>query len=379
MSTYDAVVIGGGQAGLAAAHQLRAAGVEHLVLEASDQVGGSWPQYYDSLTLFSPARYCALPGLPMSGDQDRYPARDEVVDYLRSYAQHFDLHVRLRARVASTIWEHDAVTITLTGGERLRTRAVIAASGGFGQPHVPSLAGISSYRGEVLHVAGYRRADDYAGKRVVVVGAGNSGVQVAVELAEVADVTLATREPIRFRNQTPLGRDIHWWLKWTLDRLPVHASGAKTTPVLDTGRYRAAVEAGRPDRRDMFRRLTSDGVIWSDGVEEHVDAVLLATGYRPSLGYLPAAAFDENGWPAHRRGVSTTLPQLGYVGLPGQRSIASATLRGVGPDAARVVRALVRRGGVHSPEAASTNAQTAVVAANRAQPLGRKHSGRSTP
>ena len=359
MSTYDVIVIGGGQAGLAAAHHLRGAGVEYVVLEASDQVGGSWPQYYDSLTLFSPARYCALPGLPMSGDQDRYPARDEVVAYLRSYAQHFRLHVRTSTRVASTIWENDAVTITLTGGGQLRARAVIAATGGFGLPHVPSLDGMSSYRGEVLHVAGYRGPEGFADKRVIVVGAGNSGVQVAVELAEVADVSLATRVPIRFRNQTPLGRDIHWWLKWTLDRLPVQARGAKSTPVLDTGRYRAAIDAGRPDRREMFQRLTSDGVVWSDGVEEHVNAVILATGYRPNLGYLPEAAFDENGWPAHRRGVSTTLPQLGYVGLPGQRSIASATLRGVGPDAARVVRALVGPGGVKALAAASPPAQSA--------------------
>ena len=347
MSTYDVIVIGGGQAGLAAAHHLRAAGVDYVVLEASDEVGGSWPQYYDSLTLFSPARYCALPGLPMAGDQRRYPARDEVVDYLRSYAQHFDLRVRTGARVASAVWDGDAVTVTLMDGERLRTHAVVAATGGFGMPHVPSLDGIGSYRGEVLHVAGYRRPDGYAGKRVVVVGAGNSGVQVAVELAEVAEVTLATRTPIRFRNQTPLGRDVHWWLRWTLDRLPLQASGAKSTPVLDTGRYRAAIEAGRPDRRALFRRLTSDGVVWSDGIEEHVDAVILATGYRPNLGYLPDAALDESGWPAHRHGVSTTVPRLGYVGLPGQRGIASATLRGVGPDAARVVRALIERRGVH--------------------------------
>ena len=341
MNTYDVIVIGGGPAGLAAAHRLKEAGLSHVVLEASDQVGGSWPRYYDSLTLFSPARYCALPGLPLEGDQDRYPTRDEIVDYLRRYAEHFGIDVRTGALVATVDWRGADHVVRLDSGDELHARAVIAATGGFGRPSIPAIEGMDCFGGRLLHVAEYRSPESFSGQRVIVVGAGNSAVQVAVELADVADVTLATRAPVRFKKQAPLGRDIHWWLDRTgIDRLPLGRKVNKTTPVLDTGRYQQALAAGRPPRQPMFDRLTPVGVGWPNGLEEPVDSVIFATGYVPNLGYLPAEAFGPDGWPLHRGGVSTAVPSLGYVGLPGQRGIASATLRGVGPDAARVVERL---------------------------------------
>ena len=178
---------------------------------------------------------------------------------------------------------------------------------------------------------------------MIVVGGGNSAVQIAAELAEVADVTLATRSPLRFRPQRPLGRDVHWWLTVTkLDTAPLGGLlGGRTTPVLDDGRYRAALAAGRPDHRPLFDRLTPEAVVWEDGRREPVDAVVLATGYRPGLSYLAGTgALDADGQPLHRRGVSTTVPGVGYVGLEHQRSLASATVRGVGDDAARVIARL---------------------------------------
>ena len=344
MNSYDVVVIGGGQAGLASAHHLQEAGLSHIILEAGDQVGGSWPHYYDSLTLFSPARYCALPGLGLEGDPDRYPSRDEIVEYLRRYADHFGFAVRTGARVAAVDWRATDHVVRLDTGEELHARAVIAATGGFGRPSIPAIDGMDRFGGRVLHVAEYRTPEPFAGQRVIVVGAGNSAVQVAAELAGVADVTLATRAPVRFKKQAPLGRDIHWWLDRTgIDRLPLGRKVNKTTPVLDTGRYQHALAAGRPDRQPMFDRLTPAGVNWPNGVEEPVDSIIFATGYVPDLGYLPVDAFGPDGWPLHRGGVSTAMPTLGYVGLPGQRGIASATLRGVGPDAGRVVAELGRR------------------------------------
>ena len=345
MSEYDVLVIGAGQAGLATAHALRSTGLSHLVLEAGEQVGGSWPLFYDSLSLFSPARFCALPGLAMPGDPGRYPTRDEAVVYLRSYAEHFGVPVRTGARVASVRAPgSDGFVVGLVGGETLRARAVVAATGGFGAPYVPTLPGMSRYGGELLHVSAYRRPDGFAGRRVVVVGAGNSAVQVAHELSAVARVSLATRAPLGLRRQRPLGVDLHYWVAWSgLDRLPLGRRAGGAVGVLDDGTYAAAVAAGRPDRRPMFSALTPEGVRWDDGTTEPVDTVILATGYRPDVGYLPQVALAADGWPEHHRGVSTTVPGLGFVGLPGQTGIASATLRGVGPDARRVVRHLARR------------------------------------
>lgn len=340
VAAVDVAVVGAGQAGLAAGRALQQTGLDFLIVEAGSDVGGSWPDYYDSLRLFSPARFSALPGRALPGDPARYPTRDDIIAYLRAYAQAFALPIRTHARVADVVRNGSRFRVEILDGPSVAARAVIAASGGLGLPHVPRLSGRADYTGRLIHAASYRRPESFAGQRVVVVGGGNSAVQIAVELAEIATVTVATRQPIRFVPQTPLGVDVHYWTRWLgLELLPLgRASGAG---VLDTGRYAAAVAAGRPDRRPMFTHLTSTGVAWADGTVEAVDAIILATGYRTDLRYLTGlGALDINGRPVHCRGISLTVPRLGYVGVPGQTGFASATVRGVGGDARRVVRRL---------------------------------------
>jgi putative flavoprotein involved in K+ transport len=338
----EVAVIGAGQAGLAAGRALQQVGLSPLILEAADRAGGSWPRYYDSLTLFSPARFSALPGLRLPGPQRRYPTRDELAGYLQRYAEEFALPVRTGTRVDQAHWDGHRFAVDLGGGGTLTAEAVVAASGWFGAPVVPDLPGATGYTGRLLHAATYRRPDEFAGQRVVVVGAGNSAVQIAVELAAGAQVSLATRAPVRFVRQAPLGVDLHCWTRWSgLEALPLGRRAASLVGVLDDGRYAAAVAAGRPDRRPMFTRLTPTGVVWADGTAEDVDAVILATGYRPALNYLTGTgALNPDGWPVHCRGISLTVPRLGYVGLPGQTGFASATVRGVGGDARRVARQL---------------------------------------
>jgi len=287
-----------------------------------------------------------LPGRP-----NRYPTRDEITDYLRDYAVRFDLPVQIDSRVLDAAWDRQAFHLDLAGADRLTARGLVAASGGFGRPHVPDLPGLAEFTGTLLHAAHYRRPNQFAGQRVVVVGAGNTAVQVAVELAQVATVTVASRHPIRFQSQRPLGLDVHYWARWSgLEALsPGRSDGARSIMVLDDGRYSAAFAAGRLDRRPMFDRLTPDGVVWADGTAEPVEAVILATGYRPDVDYLAGlGALNADGWPIHCRGRSLTVPRLGYVGLPGQTGPASATVRGSGHDARRITGWL-RRGLAHDP------------------------------
>jgi putative flavoprotein involved in K+ transport len=247
MEHIDVAVIGGGQSGLAAAHALLHRGLRPVVLEASDRAAGSWPRYYDSLTLFSPARYSSLPGMPFPGaDRDRYPHRDEVVAYLTAYAGRLDADIRTDCRVTAVRRTDGAFTVELEGGDRLSARAVVAASGTFGRPHRPALPGLEEFEGQVLHAADYRSPAPFTGRRVVVVGAGNSAVQIAVELAKTARVTLATRAPVKFAAQRILGRDLHFWTKHTgLDAAPLGRllSRPPAQPVLDDGL------PGRPGRR----------------------------------------------------------------------------------------------------------------------------------
>ncbi|MDA1358627.1 NAD(P)-binding domain-containing protein [Glycomyces luteolus] len=344
MDLIDTLVIGAGQSGLAAAYALRKHGISPVVLEAGDAPTGAWPKYYQSLTLFSPARYSALPGMPFPGDPDRYPHRDEVTDYLAAYAERLDADIRTDHCVRALEHHHGIFIAHLADGRRLHARTVVAATGGFTNPHRPALPGLDRFTGTVLHAADYQRPEPFAGQRVLVVGGGNSAVQIATELAEAARVTVTTRGKLRFAPQRPLGRDLHFWYTVTgLDTAPVGRllTHPPTVPVLDTGRYRTAIAAGRPDHRPMFTSLGADHVNWSDGADEHVDAVILATGYRPALDYLSGLdVLDDQGRPRRKGGHASTLTGLAFVGLEWQRSLSSASIRGVGLDAARIARPL---------------------------------------
>ncbi len=344
MNDHDAIIIGGGQAGLAAAYALRTGGLKPVILEAGAEPVGSWPRYYDSLTLFSPARYSSLPGVPFPGDPEHYPHRDEVVDYLRSYASCLDSEIRTGHRVDAVTHDNGAFIVHAAGEAALTAPIVIAASGGFSRPHRPALPGLDSFTGQVLHSSDYRDPEPLAGQRVIVVGAGNSAVQIAAELAGHAHVTLATRAPVKFAPQRPFGKDVHFWSAAVgFDHLPIGHLLKKplTSPVNDPGIYRTAIHKGQPDQRRMFTTIDGDTVHWPDGTRETVDTILLATGFKPGLSYLDTlGALDPDGHPLQSRGLSTSHPGLGYVGLEWQRSFASATLRGVGRDAHYVLRKL---------------------------------------
>ncbi|MDT0300643.1 flavin-containing monooxygenase [Streptomonospora wellingtoniae] len=346
MSTPDdtVIIVGGGQSGLAAARAARDAGLRPLVLEAGERPVGSWPHYYDSLTLFSPARHSAIPGAPFPGDPDRYPHRDEVAAYLERYAAGLDVEIRTNTSVEAVEADGSGFAVRTADGRTLAAAGVVAAGGSFTSPHVPELPGQEDFSGELLHVADYRNPKPYAGKRVVVVGGGNSAVQVAYELSPEASVTLATRAPVRFLQQRHNGRDLHDWLVDTgFDRLPpewlIHYVGG--TLVMETGDYENALNSGRMDRREMFTAFDGDGVVWADGAREPVDAVVFATGYRPALDYLrPLGALNAAGAPLHTGGISATHPGLAYAGLEFQRSFSSNTLRGVHRDAEHVIAPL---------------------------------------
>ena len=341
----DALVIGAGSAGLAAAYWLQRQGLRFTVLDAGRSPSGAWPAYYSSLTLFTPARHSSLPGLPFPGPSDHYPSRDEMAAYLRAYAGHLALPVERDADVIRVQSQVGGFEVTAQDGRWWSARTVVAATGTFRRPHRPTLPGDAHYQGQVLHASSYRHPEPFTGQRIVVVGAGNSGAQIAAELGRVARVTLASRRPVRLFPHRPLGRDLTDWLTWSgVESLPIGAFGRvpDVQPVIAVPGLRAALRRGNPDVRPMFTALTCDGVRWPDGAAETVDTVILATGYGWNGSYLPAAALGSDGEPRQRLGISTALPGLYFVGLPGQRTVASGTVRAAGPDARAVVCHLAR-------------------------------------
>ncbi|HLS63226.1 MAG TPA: NAD(P)/FAD-dependent oxidoreductase, partial [Ruania sp.] len=247
MSRTRLLVVGGGQSGLAAARAGRDRGWEPVVLEAGAEPVGSWPAYYDSLRLFSSRQFSSFPGYEFPGPAHDYPARDEVVEYLRGYASWLGVDIRTRSPVADvTVDGAGAFTAHLTDGDPVCGDVLIAASGSFANPYIPQVTGQEKFTGHVLTVAEYRSPQPFAGKRLVVVGAGNSAVQVGYELAQHADVTLAVRDRVRLVPQVLAGRDLHWWLHRTRADLlpPALLSRVVTgTPVIDAGRYHQALHS----------------------------------------------------------------------------------------------------------------------------------------
>jgi putative flavoprotein involved in K+ transport len=342
--TGPVVVVGAGQSGLAAARALREHEIPTVVLEARDRPAGSWPCYFDSLRAFSPAGFSSMDGMPFPGDPARYPTRDEVADYLELYAAALGVEIRTDTRVLAVRREESGFAVVTADGQHLRASGIVAASGSFSNPYRPGIPGDERFTAELSHVAEYRNPMPYVGKRVVVVGAGDSAAQVANELAPVADVTLAARHPLRFIPQRIGGADVHHWLRETgFDALPAEWLSRITegSVITDSVGFRQTLAEGLVDVRPMFVALDGDQVVWSDGERERVDAVVLATGYRPGLDYLrELGALGPDGAPLHVGGISTTHLGLVYVGLEFQRSYASNTLRGVSADASTVVAPL---------------------------------------
>ncbi|WP_419394133.1 flavin-containing monooxygenase [Cytobacillus praedii] len=343
---WDAIVFGGGQAGLATGHHLQKSKLQFLILESEERAAGSWPKYYDSLKLFSPAQFSSLPGMKIPGDPDRYPTKSEVISYLEDYQKYFNLPIVRNSKVISVVQENHEFTIQTASGSKYKSKSIINATGSFNNPFTPSIKGQELFMGRTIHSADYLTREAFTNQRVVVVGSRNSAVQIAIELADVSNTTLAVRHPVKIVSQKILGKDLHFWLRIIgFDTFPFWKFG-KTVPtsnsVIDSGNFKELLDKGKPDQKQMFTSFYSEGVVWPDGTKEPVDTVIFATGYQSNFPYLlEVEALDVEGNPIHAGGVSTSTPGLYYVGIEGQQSFASATLRGVDSDAGYVVRKLL--------------------------------------
>lgn len=216
--------------------------------------------------------------MPFPAHAKHYPLRDEVIRYLEQYADAFQLPIRQNIRVQNVRREDGLFLLHTSDGQCFRSKALIVCTGGFNQPFIPDIPGLGSFRGQRLHSADYRNVDGFGDQRVVVIGAANSAVQIAHELAQVSRVVLATRESIRFFPRKVLGVDFHAWLKWTgLEK--TRWLNDQSTPVLDDGTYRRAMKRGVFERKPMFTQVTPTGVIWADGQHAEVDSLILRQGF----------------------------------------------------------------------------------------------------
>jgi putative flavoprotein involved in K+ transport len=333
----DVLVIGGGQAGLAMGYQLAQRGQRFLIVDAGAQVGGAWRSRWDSLVLFTPAQYDNLPGLPFPAAPDSYPGKDDVANYLQHYAATFDLPIRLSTTVTA-LSRSDGGYVANAGGDTFLARQIVVATGPFHVPFIPPVADQLDPNVYQVHSAHYRNPKDIPPGRVLVVGAANSGCQIAQELSVGHHVELSTGARIPTIPQRPLGRDVWWWASGLrLDRVTIDSRLGKRLAGRD---QRIGIGPRRLSRhhgvRIRPRATTAAGhtVSFADGATAAIDAVVWATGYMTNHSWIDVPeATDRHGHLVHKRGV-TPSQGLYTLGLTWQHTRGSALLGWVGADAA---------------------------------------------
>ncbi|MGW6538520.1 ArsO family NAD(P)H-dependent flavin-containing monooxygenase [Streptomyces sp. NPDC055051] len=337
------VVIGGGQAGLATGYHLRRAGLGFVVLDDRPGPGGAWRHTWDSLRLFSPAAYSSLPGRLMPPQPgETYPDAAHVVSYLTDYERRYELPVVRPVRVEAVRRDGAFLRVETDAGT-WRARAVVSATGTGSRPFLPAVPGRAEFTGVQLHSVAYRRPGDFAGRRVVVVGGGNSAAQIAADLAYGSELIWVTPREPRYLADDIDGRalfDAATARRRALDEGRADTGGvASLGDIVPVPPVRAARDAGLLERRPMFTRLTTTGIAWADGTRADADAVIWCTGFRPALAHLSPLGLRGPGGRVPTVGTEAVgEPRLHLVGYGDWTGPASATLIGVGRTARDAVR-----------------------------------------
>lgn len=355
--SIETVIIGAGQAGLATGYHLRKRGREFVILDSNAQVGDNWRAQWDTLRLYTPAKYDGLPGLPFPADKWSYPTKDQVADYLASYADRFDLPIRTKTRVETLEPLDDGRYAVTTGEHRILADNVVVATGTFGRtPYLPDFAVDLDPAIRQLHSSEYRRLDQLKDGPVLVVGGSHSGTDIAYEVAPTHPTVLCGRDPgqipVRLEKKgarvffpvflflgkhlitrrTPIGRK-------QLREVRYHGG-----PMLRVKRE-DLVERGVERVHNRVTGVQDGRPVLDDGRVMDVSNVVWCTGFRQVYDWIKLPVIGEDGWPEEMRGVADGAPGLFFCGLCFQFAFASMVLPGVSRDAEFVAKRIVARSG----------------------------------
>jgi putative flavoprotein involved in K+ transport len=349
---FDTVVVGGGQAGLAMGYHLARQGRDFVILDANERTGDSWRGRWTSLRVFTPARYSGLPGWRFPAPRLSYPTKDQVADYLEAYAARFELPIRAGTRVQrlSRVGERFVLE---AGDSRIEADNVVVASGPFHRRHVPDFAPELDPRIVQLHAGEYRDPSQLQEGGVLVVGAGNSGAEIALEVSTSHSTRLSGRhpgsEPTRAGSFWDRVIVVPFWLVVSYVLTVNTPIGRAARPKILTmtaplGRVKPKdVEAAGVERVPRTAGVQDGLPMLEDGRVLDVANVVWCTGFRPDFSWIDLPVFGDDGWPVHERGVVTGEPGLYFLGLPFLYALTSFLIGGVGRDAEHLAAHIVRR------------------------------------
>jgi len=374
---FDAIVIGGGQAGLSVGYHLAQAGVRFVILEANARIGDSWRQRWDSLRLFTPAKFSGLDGMRFPAPRNYFPSKDEMADYLETYARRFRLPVRTGVRV-QRLFRRGANYVVTSDGLELEAAHVIIAMAKYQRPKIPSFAAAISSEINQLHSSAYRNPSQLRSGGVLLVGGGNSGADIALEIARNGHETwLAGRDngEVPFRAEHFWGRNVLMPLLLAFvfrHVLTVNTPiGRKVRPiVLSKGGPRIRVKARDLAAAGVQRAPRVIGVrdglpMLEDGRALEVRNVIWASGYQHAFDWIDLPILDAHGNPRHHCGVVPEQSGLYFVGLPFLYAMSSSMIQGVGRDAKRIVEEVRQRRGVEEAQSMAHGAAVGSAARMR--------------
>ncbi|MCM3090932.1 MULTISPECIES: flavin-containing monooxygenase [unclassified Cytobacillus] len=347
MKSYEAAIIGGGQAGLAMGYFLKKEKVSFVIIEKNADVGDSWRQRYHSLVLFTPRQYSSLPGLQMRGPSEDFPTKNDMAKYLNDYVKHFDLQVMLNTNVSKLSKVPGGSFMLETSRGKIQAQQVIIASGAFQKPFIPKevIKGMNPFQ---LHSSEYRSPQEIPGEEILVVGGGNSGAQIAAELAKDRKVTIAVGHRLKFLPLTFFGKSIFYWL----DKLGLLFAGKDTMkgswfqkqkdPIFGK-ELKMLIKNREIDVKPKVLKVIDKEVLFEDGSRRKFENIIWSTGFIPSYNWIHIkGAVSTDGKPLHKRGM-TEIEGLYYLGLPWQYQRGSALICGVGKDAEYLLGAILSK------------------------------------
>jgi len=349
---FETVIVGGGQAGLAVGYHLARRDRSFVILDANRRTGDAWRQRWDSLRLFTPARYDRLPGMPFPAPAFSYPTKDEVADYLEAYAARFDLPVRTGVRVDRLTRNGDRYLVA-AGDRRFEADQVVVASGGYQRPRIPAFAAQLDPGILQLDPIRYRNPSQLPGGGVLVVGAGNSGAEIAYEISRTRPTWLSGPDTGHIPVRTGSGWDQlitppFWWFasRVLTVRTPigrkVRPRALTTTAPLERVRPKELAAAG-VERVPRTVAARHGRPVLADQRVMDVSTVIWCTGFRPDFSFVDLPVFDPDGAPVHHRGVVASEPGLYFLGLWFLSAFTSSLLGGVGSDAEHIAEQITAR------------------------------------